>query len=144
MSKTITNNLSAKAFFLIVSMTCAFAFSACASDPQSRSMGRTVDDAWISSKVKSTLLADTMVNGTAVEVETYRGKVMLSGFMDTEDQIQRAVKLTKDIEGVTQVVNKMVVKSDTMGKSGTMDQSRTSGSGTFEEPATTPSQSRIQ
>lgn len=124
-------------------MTCAFAFSACASDSNSRSVGRTVDDAWISSKVKSTLLADTMINGMAVEVETYRGKVMLSGFVDTEDQIQRAVKLTKDIEGVKQVVNKMVVKSDAI-ESGKMDQSRTSGSGTFEEPATTPSQSGIQ
>ncbi len=57
-----------------------------------------------------------MINGTAIEVETHRGRVLLSGFVEAQNQINRAVEITKQIEGVQQVINHLEVKGDAMGQ----------------------------
>lgn len=62
-----------------------------------------VDDTWITTKVKSSLLADSDVAGTEVSVETINGVVHLSGYVDDQRQIDRAVEVARDIEGVTRV-----------------------------------------
>lgn len=60
-------------------------------------------DTWITTKVKSSLLADSDVAGLGVEVETVNGEVRLSGDVDSQAQIDRAVEIARDIEGVTNV-----------------------------------------
>ena len=60
-------------------------------------------DTWITTKVKSSLLADSDVAGLDVEVETVNGEVRLSGDVDSQAQIDRAVEIARDIEGVTNV-----------------------------------------
>jgi hyperosmotically inducible periplasmic protein len=105
-------------------MISAFALTACSSSPHSQTTGAVVDDAWITSKVKSSLLSDNLVSGTDVSVETYQGRVMLSGFVDAESQMDRAVEIAKSVEGVKKVVNKLELKSKQMGQSGTFGESR--------------------
>jgi hyperosmotically inducible periplasmic protein len=100
--------------------------TACGSSPHSRTTGVAVDDAWITSKVKSSLLSDNLVSGTDVSVETYQGRVMLSGFVDAENQMDRAVEIAKSVEGVKKVVNKMELKPNQMGQRGTSGESRSS------------------
>ena len=110
MINTFTNQLKVKTMLVVFSVACAFAFSACASDPHGRTMGTTVDDAVITSSVKSSLIADDLVDAFEIEVDTYRNTVMLSGFVETQNQIERAVEIAKKTEGVEKVVNKLAIK----------------------------------
>ncbi|AOH35528.1 BON domain-containing protein [Luteimonas sp. JM171] len=68
-----------------------------------RDSDQPVNDTWITTKVKSSLLADSDVAGTEVDVETINGVVHLSGYVDDQRQIDRAVEIARDIEGVTNV-----------------------------------------
>ena len=62
-----------------------------------------INDTWITTKVKSSLLADSDVAGLDVSVETVNGVVRLSGDVESPAQIDRAVEIARDIEGVTNV-----------------------------------------
>lgn len=62
-----------------------------------------IDDTWITTKVKSSLLADSDVSGLDIEVETVNGVVTLSGQVDRQAQIEHATRIAREIEGVTDV-----------------------------------------
>jgi hyperosmotically inducible periplasmic protein len=62
-----------------------------------------VNDTWITTKVKSSLLADNDVSGLDIEVETVNGVVTLSGQVEQQSQIDEAARIARDIEGVTRV-----------------------------------------
>ena len=62
-----------------------------------------VDDTWITTKVKSALLADTDVSGLAIDVETVNGVVTLAGRVDSQAQVDHASRIARDIEGVVNV-----------------------------------------
>ena len=62
-----------------------------------------VGDTWITTKVKSSLLANQDVSGLDISVETVNGVVSLSGEVDTQAEADRAVAIAGDIEGVTRV-----------------------------------------
>jgi hyperosmotically inducible protein len=116
MNNTFTNQLGAKAMVVVLTVACAFALSACASDHHGRTVGTTVDDAVLTSSVKSSLIADDLVDALEIEVETYRANVMLSGFVETQNQIDRAVEIAKKTEGVQKVVNKLAIKPKAMSQ----------------------------
>ena len=73
--------------------------------------GQFVDDSVITAKVKALLLKDPAVRTLAVSVETYRGTVVLSGFVNSEGQLQRAAEIAAGVQGVVTVKNSLVVKS---------------------------------
>lgn len=62
-----------------------------------------VSDTWITSKVKSSLLADSAVSGLDITVETNQGVVSLSGVVTTDAERDKAVEIAKGIKGVTSV-----------------------------------------
>lgn len=69
-----------------------------------------VKDSIITTKVKTALLSDTQVSGFSVKVETVDGKVYLQGVVDNFVQRQRAIDITKKIDGVTAVVDLMQIE----------------------------------
>ena len=73
-------------------------------------IGTEIDDTAITTKVKTALLADDYVKGLDIKVETRKGVVQLSGYVDSQEQIDKAVAITKDIKGVKHVDNKMMLK----------------------------------
>lgn len=73
-------------------------------------VGAKMDDGITTTKVKAALLADSSVKGTDINVETLNGVVQLSGFVDSQAQVDRALQLAKDVQGVTKVDNEMTVK----------------------------------
>jgi len=73
-------------------------------------MGNKLDDSVITTKVKTALLADTSIKGLDITVNTSKSEVQLSGFVDNQGQIDRAVQVAHGIEGVTQVGNQMSIK----------------------------------
>lgn len=75
------------------------------------SVGEKIDDSVITTKIKSELLVDTAMKGADISVVTREGAVQLSGFVNSEAQIQRALEIARGTEGVKAVENKMSTKS---------------------------------
>jgi hyperosmotically inducible periplasmic protein len=72
---------------------------------------RVASDSWITTKAKTELLAQEKLKSLKISVETFKGEVMLSGFVKSEDLKVEAEKIVSKIEGVKSVANKIVVKS---------------------------------
>lgn len=87
---------------------------ACASsseDTSRRSAGEFTDDAALTAKVKTAIATDAGAKtAAAVNVETYRGVVQLTGFVDSDDQVTRAVSAAKKVQGVRSVKNDIRLK----------------------------------
>jgi hyperosmotically inducible periplasmic protein len=101
--------------FLAASMAAvALALSACASrdeDPARRSAGEFSSDAALTAKVKTAIAKDAgLGSAAAVNVNSYRGVVQLSGFVDSQDKIQRAEEVARSVQGVQRVENDVKVK----------------------------------
>jgi hypothetical protein len=75
-----------------------------------QSTGERIDDHGTSSRVRSALADDTQYKYGAVNVETFKGTVQLSGFVNSRDQKNRAGDLAKKVIGVKEVVNNITVK----------------------------------
>lgn len=71
--------------------------------------GNPVDDAWLTARVKTMLLKDDIARGLSVNVETRKGMVQLSGWVDNEAQIAHAEQLARSVDGVTTVKNALQV-----------------------------------
>lgn len=84
--------------------------AACTGSRTSESTGEYVDDSVISNKVRGQLLGDKDLNITQIDVETYKGVVQLSGFVDSAEIKNRAGRVAASVGGVTQVRNNLVVK----------------------------------
>jgi hyperosmotically inducible protein len=82
----------------------------CASTPTRDSTGQYVDDTVITTKVKSALLGDDAVKSLAVSVETVKGVVQLSGFVNTAEQRSAAGRDASAVSGVKSVKNDLLVK----------------------------------
>jgi len=107
-------SLSGSAFVFIIGLTAALAIAGftagCAATPTSDSTGQYVDDATITTKVKSALLGDDAVKSFEIKVETFKGVVQLSGFVDTLDQKAAAERDASAVAGVQNVKNSLIVK----------------------------------
>ena len=74
-------------------------------------VGTEIDDTVITTKVKSALLKDTGLESFDIKVETRKGVVQLSGFVDSQNQIDRAMAVAQGIDGVSNVDNKIRIKA---------------------------------
>jgi osmotically-inducible protein OsmY len=86
------------------------AVTGCAATATHESTGEYVTDSWITTKVKAALVDDPSVKATEVNVETFKGRVQLSGFVSSQTAMNEAVRITRGIKGVTEVKNDMRVK----------------------------------
>ncbi len=98
----------AVACFALIMFSAAYV--AFASTSKQESMGEYVDDSVITAKVKSMLAADDFLKSFQIGVETYKGIVQLSGFVNSQEAIDNAVEITRDVKGVKSVKNDLVVK----------------------------------
>jgi len=85
-------------------------FVACASTSKRGSTGEYIDDSVITTKVKSLIAADDFLKSFQISVETYKGTVQLSGFVDSKEASAKAVKIATSVIGVKGVKNSLVVK----------------------------------
>jgi osmotically-inducible protein OsmY len=84
--------------------------SACAATGTRQGTGEYIDDAVITSRVKAAFAADPTVKATEVQVETYKGTVQLSGFVESAESAARAAQIARSVPGVAKVRNSMVTK----------------------------------
>jgi hyperosmotically inducible periplasmic protein len=90
--------------------TGAIVTAGCAHHGHDRTGGQVVDDAAITTKVKSALLAEKDVNSFDIKAETFNGTVQLSGFVDSQWQIDKAVQVAGAVNGVQHVKNDLIHK----------------------------------
>jgi osmotically-inducible protein OsmY len=107
-------NISSKSLALLAVFSTAVGFATfnagCASTPTRESTGEYVDDSTITAKVKAALVKDPVVKALDVKVETFKGAVQLSGFVNSEAERTQAGNVAASVSGVTSVKNGIVVK----------------------------------
>jgi len=86
------------------------ALAGCASSGTGEKTGEYVDDAWITTKVKSELIADSDTKAGNINVETSNGKVTLTGTAKTWQESDKAAQIARGIKGVTGVENDIRVQ----------------------------------
>ena len=84
--------------------------SGCAVSRGQETTGAYIDDATITSQVKSRMLDNPNVAGTSISVETLNGTVMLSGFAKNTTEKDTAERIARDVNGVKSVKNQIVVR----------------------------------
>ena len=89
----------------------------------SATVGTTIDDGVLTAKVKSTLISDPDIKSFDLQVETRKGVVQISGFVDNSAQVDRALQVTRSVAGVVSVENKMSIKSGVTSVGGKIDDS---------------------
>lgn len=103
---------SRRTFLAVAGAAALLAAAGCASDsPSQRSTGDVTDDAGTTARVKTAIATDAGARTAAgLNVDTYRGVVQLTGFVDSEDQASRAVAAAKKVQGVRSVKNDIRIK----------------------------------
>jgi len=95
---------------LVMVFVLAAALMACASTRTHESTGEYVDDSVITTKVKSQLAGDDFFKSFQISVETYKGTVQLSGFVNSQEAVNKAGEITLSVKGVRSVKNNLIVK----------------------------------
>jgi hypothetical protein len=95
--------------FLVIFMLIA-TFAACAATRTQESTGEFVDDSVITTKVKSLLAEDDFLKSFQISVETFRGTVQLSGFVNSQQAVDKAGKIVRSVKGVKSIKNDLIVK----------------------------------
>jgi hyperosmotically inducible protein len=102
MKRTLIGSL---VFFIVL-----FTFASCASTPERESSGEYMDNTVITTKVKSLLAKDDFLKSFQISVETYKGTVQLSGFVNTQETKDKAGQIAGSVKGVQSVKNDLIVK----------------------------------
>jgi len=95
--------------YLVMLMLVA-SFAVCASASEKESAGDFVDDSVITTKVKALLAEDDFLKSFQIGVETFKGRVQLSGFVNSQDAVNKAVQIARGVGGVRSVKNDLIVK----------------------------------
>jgi hyperosmotically inducible protein len=98
-------------YFPALVMVLALLFSfGCASTSKQASTGEYIDDSVITSKVKTAIFNDPALTSAEINVETFKGVVQLSGFINSQSDINQAVVVASGVAGVQSVKNDMRTK----------------------------------
>ena|SRR5207237_482123 len=132
-------SLSQKIFFIVFSLAFALGFAGCQQEWSAEKAGRKIDqaakkagekteearkalgekakraveymdDAAITAKIKAEILSDPLLKISQINVTTVNGVVKLSGFVDSQQSSDRAIKIAHNVKNVRSVKNGLVVK----------------------------------
>jgi osmotically-inducible protein OsmY len=95
---------------VLVAAVALTALAGCASSQKHESTGQYVDDTAITTKVKAAIFNEPTLKSAEINVETFKGRVQLSGFVSSRANIDRAVAVAQGVGGVTSVGNDMRLK----------------------------------
>jgi osmotically-inducible protein OsmY len=107
------NSMKTRQFFPIAMLAVAasvMTLAGCSTGPKQASAGQYIDDTAITGKVKAAIFNDPALKSAEINVETFKGAVQLSGFVNSQADIQRAVAVAQGVSGVTSVKNDMRLK----------------------------------
>lgn len=85
-------------------------FVGCAGTATQESTGDYIDDTVLTTKVKAAVFNEPSLKSAEINVETFKGVVQLSGFVNSQADINKAVEIAREVPGVKSVKNDMRVK----------------------------------
>lgn len=94
---------------LVMAMVLLFTLG-CASTSTQEGTGEYLDDSIVTTKVKAAIFNEASLKSAEINVETFKGVVQLSGFVNSQADITKAVSLAQNVKGVQSVKNDMHVK----------------------------------
>jgi len=109
--------------FKTFTLIALVALAACASTKTQQAPGEYADDATITTKVKSALIANPVAQAHQIDVETFRGVVQLSGFVDSTNERETAQMVAAHVAGVKSVHNKLQVRTEPQTAGAALDDS---------------------
>lgn len=95
---------------LLVCIGLITAFMGCAATQKHESTGQYIDDSAITTKVKAAIFAEATLKTLQINVETFKGAVQLSGFVDSAQSVSKAGEVAGRVVGVVSVKNDLIVK----------------------------------
>lgn len=95
---------------LLVCIGLITTFLGCAATQKHESTGQYIDDTVITTKVKAAIFDEATLKMLQINVETFKGVVQLSGFVDSAQSVTKAGEVAERVEGVKEVKNDLVVK----------------------------------
>jgi osmotically-inducible protein OsmY len=96
-------------YLAILSLLTLFS---CASGAKKESTGEYIDSAAVTAKIKGLYVKDKRLSALDVKVETYKGHVQLSGFVDKPSEKQAAEEIAESLVGVKSVTNNIIIRKD--------------------------------
>ena len=102
-------NIVIRCFVLLILIANFAAFASTRTYAQ-ESPGEYVDDSLITTKVKSLLANDDFLKSFQISVATYKGVVQLSGFVDSQKVVDKAIEITSSVKWVKSIKNNLIVK----------------------------------
>lgn len=97
-------------FAAAITAVAMLAATGCAVQRGQETMGAYVDDAGITTMVKSRFIENKQVDAASISVETMKGTVMLSGFAKNATEKSTAESIARGVKGVTAVKNEITVR----------------------------------
>lgn len=94
----------------VIGLLLVALIAGCAGSATQESTGEYIDDSSITASVKAAIYNDPMLKVGQISVESHKGVVQLSGFVDSRQAAARAVELARSVKGVTSVKNSLIVK----------------------------------
>jgi osmotically-inducible protein OsmY len=95
---------------LLVLLMLIATFAACAATRTHTSTGEFIDDSAITTKIKAQLANDDFLKSFQISVESRQGIVQLSGFVNSQEAVNKAGQIARGVEGVKSVKNDLIVK----------------------------------
>lgn len=95
---------------VLLCMLLIVAFAGCAGSEKTKSTGDYIDDAAITAKINAEYAKDPELSAIQINVDTYKGAVQLSGFVDSARTKTKAGEVASQVKGVKSVKNNLVVK----------------------------------
>lgn len=119
---------TALAGILAVSISaCSNSTDSVGDQASSSSVGNVIDDSLITTRIKSALMANPKINSYDFKVETRKGDVLISGFVNNQVEIDMATVLIKAVDGVKTIQNNVVLKNGSTTIGNKVDDGITSG-----------------
>jgi osmotically-inducible protein OsmY len=91
---------------LLVALAIALPFLAACG----KTVGETIDDATITTRVKTAFINDPVVGALRIDVDTFKGTVTLSGRVKSKDEETKAIALARTIKGVKDVKSTLQIE----------------------------------
>ena len=99
-----------KAALILAAVMGTSMIAACSSTPSQQSTGQAIDDGVVTAKVKAKLIEDPVTKAHQINVDTFKGTVQLSGFVESDQARSRALQLARDTDGVKSVKDALQVR----------------------------------
>lgn len=77
-----------------------------------KTVGETIDDATITTRVKTAFVNDPVVGALRIDVDTFKGVVTLSGRVKSKEEEAQAIALARKIDGVTDVKSTLQIEPE--------------------------------